>query len=87
MPTGRSLKLATKTGHVTNYYEDKIPAYTVLDPLKLYNGTIVKDAATSGIIYVARKFLKNYETEIYGRVPSTAPKVTWKSPRRIRYRR
>jgi len=73
---GRSLKLATKTGHVTNYYEDKIPAYTVLDPLKLYNGTIVHDAATWNNLR-RPEILKNYETEIYGRVPSTAPKVTW----------
>ncbi len=73
---GRSLRLATKTGHVTNYYEDKIPAYTLPDPLKLANGAPVRDAKTWLDVRRA-EILQSYQTEIYGRVPDTAPKVFW----------
>ena len=73
---GRSLKRATKTGHITNYYEDKIPPYTLPDPLLLANGQPVKDADTW---FQQRRpeIVKYYQTEIYGRVPATAPKVTF----------
>ncbi len=56
--------------------KDKIPAYVILDPLKLDNGTLVKDAATWNNLR-RPEILKKYETEIYGRIPATAPKVTW----------
>jgi hypothetical protein len=70
---GRTLRRAP-TGHLTNYYEEKVPAYTLPDPLKLANGDTVRDAGT----WIKRRrpeLLKAYETEIYGRVPASAPKV------------
>ena len=73
---GNPLRRALKTGHVSNYDEAKVPPYTLPDPLVLANGTPVRDASTW------RKqrrpeILRLYETEIYGRVPAAAPKVTW----------
>jgi hypothetical protein len=72
---GRSLRRAP-TGHLTNYYEEKIPAYTLPDPLVLQNGNPVSDADTW---FKQRRpeIVKLYESEIYGRVPANAPKVTW----------
>jgi hypothetical protein len=70
---GRTLRRAP-TGHLTNYYEDKIPAYTLPDPLRLSDGRAVSDADT-WLKQRRPELLKLYETEIYGRVPATAPKV------------
>ncbi len=72
---GRSLRRAP-TGHLTNYYEDKIPPYTLPDPLVLADGKPVRDAGTW---FKERRpeIVKLYENEIYGRVPANAPKVTW----------
>jgi len=70
---GRTLRRAP-TGHVTNYYEDKVGTYTLPDPLVLANGRPVRDAATWSK-QRRPEILKLYETEIYGRVPATAPKV------------
>jgi len=70
------------TGHITNYYEDKVPPYTLPDPLVLGNGQPVRDAAT----WFARRrpeILKLYEDDIYGRVPPNAPKVTFEVARTI----
>src|SRR4051812_27890798 len=70
---GRTLRRAP-TGHVTNYYEDKVGPYTLPDPLVLADGTAVRDADT----WFKRRrpeILKLYETEIFGRVPASAPKV------------
>ena len=71
---GRSLRRAA-TGHVTNYDEASVPPYTLPDPLVLKNGQPVRDADTW---FKQRRpeILKLYETEIYGRVPANAPKVT-----------
>ncbi len=70
---GRTLRRAP-TGHITNYYEDKVPPYTLPDPLVLADGHPVRDADTW---FKLRRpqLIKLYETEIYGRVPATAPKV------------
>ncbi len=73
---GRSLKVAVKTGHITNYYEDKIPPYTLPDPLKLASGVPVTDADT-WFNFRRPEIVNYYATQIYGRVPDTAPKVTW----------
>ncbi|SDR75986.1 hypothetical protein SAMN05444173_0765 [Opitutus sp. GAS368] len=62
------------TGHITNYYEDKVPPYTLPDPLVLADGRPVRDAAT-WFNQRRPELLKLYETEIYGRVPATAPSV------------
>jgi hypothetical protein len=65
------------TGHITNYDEDKVSSYTLPDPLVLQDGRPVRDAAMW--LQLRRpELLKLYETDIYGRVPEGAPKVTWK---------
>jgi len=70
---GRTLRRAP-TGHITNYYEDKVAAYTLPDPLVLAGGGPVRDAGTW---FGQRRpeILALYEAEIYGRVPATAPRV------------
>ena len=75
---GNPLRLALKTGHVSNYDEAKIPSYSLPDPLIMSNGQRVRDART----WFARRraeILRLYETEIYGRVPANAPKVKWEA--------
>lgn len=76
-PNGNPLRLAVKTGHVSNYDEAKVAPYTLPDPLVMADGSPVRDAAT----WSSRRrpeILRQYETEIYGRVPASAPKVTWR---------
>ncbi len=70
---GRTLRRAP-TGHITNYYEGKLVPYTLPDPLVFADGRPVRDADTW---FKQRRpeILKGYETEIYGRVPATAPAV------------
>jgi len=65
------------TGHVSNYDEAKVGTYTLPDPLVLQNGQLVRDAGTWFKLRRPEIF-KLYETEIYGRVPKSAPKVTFK---------
>ena len=75
-PNGNPVRLARATGHVSNYSEEKIPSYTLPDPLVMSDGRPVTSAATW---FQERRpeILKFYQTEIYGRIPDTAPKVTW----------
>src|SRR5688500_15889522 len=42
-PNGNPLRLALKTGHVSNYDEAKVGTYTLPDPLKMSDGTTVRD--------------------------------------------
>ena len=72
---GNGLRLAVKTGHVSNYDEAKVPPYTLPDPLVMANGRPVRSAR----MWTERRaeIVKLYETDIYGRVPANAPKVTW----------
>ncbi|HUL54849.1 MAG TPA: acetylxylan esterase [Opitutaceae bacterium] len=72
---GNTLRRAP-TGHITNYDEDKVPPYTLPDPLILQNGQPVRDADTW---FKQRRpeILRLYESEIYGRVPPRAPKATF----------
>lgn len=73
---GNPLRLALKTGHVSNYDESKVGQYTLPDPLVLQNGTPVRDART----WLQRRrpeIVRLYETEIFGRIPERTPKVTW----------
>jgi hypothetical protein len=73
---GNPLRLAFKTGHISNYDEAKVKPYTLPDPLVLANGKPVKDAET----WVKKRrpeILKLFQTEIFGRVPDNAPKVKW----------
>lgn len=75
-PEGNPVRLAKATGHVSNYSEDKVPAYTLPDPLVLCNGRRVTSAETW---FKERRpeILKFYRTEIYGHIPESAPRVTW----------
>lgn len=73
---GNPRRLAVKTGHISNYDEAKVPPYTLPDPLVLANGQRVKDARTWEL-QRRPEIMKLYETEIFGRVPASAPKVTW----------
>lgn len=75
-PQGNPVRLAKATGHVSNYSEDKVPHYTLPDPLVLANGQRV----TSAEMWFKQRrpeILKFYQTEIYGRIPANAPKVSW----------
>lgn len=59
-----------------NNIEANVAPYTLPDLLTLSNGQPVRDAAT----WINRRrpeIVKFYETEVYGRIPATAPKVTW----------
>jgi len=75
--SGNPLRRAP-TGHVSNYDEAKVGTYTLPDPLVLQNGKPVNNAKT-WVKQRRPEILKLYETEIYGRVPITAPKVKWQS--------
>jgi len=72
---GNPLRLAVKTGHVSNYDEDKIKPYTLPDPLVFANGTRVADATA----WKKRReeLIAIYERDIFGRIPKDAPHVTW----------
>jgi hypothetical protein len=73
---GNPVRLALKTGHVSNYDESKVRPYTLPDPLVLADGGRVTDARA----WRTRRaeIIQQYETEIYGRVPANAPTVTWR---------
>jgi hypothetical protein len=66
-----------KTGHVSNYDETKVGRYTLPDPLLSSSGARVKDAKTWRTVR-RPEILRLYQTEIFGRVPAGAPKVTWR---------
>ena len=74
-PEGFTLRLAKKTGHISNYNESIVPAYTLPDPLVMSDGRPVRTATD----WRARRseLLKVYEEDIFGRVPANAPKVQW----------
>src|SRR5262245_36565776 len=75
-PNGNPVRLARSTGHVSNYSEERIPPYTLPDPLVMSSG----ERVTSSEQWIAQRrgeILKFYQEEIYGRVPANAPKVTW----------
>src|SRR5262245_13798823 len=75
-PGGNPVRLAKATGHVSNYTEEKVPAYTLPDPLTLANG----ERVTNTQMWRERRrpeILNFYRTEIYGHIPENAPKVTW----------
>lgn len=75
-PKGNPVRLAKATGHVSNYDEAKVPLYSLPDPLVFPDGAHV---ATANDWERKRRpqILKFYESDIYGRVPDNAPKVTW----------
>jgi hypothetical protein len=75
-PKGNPVRLAKASGHVSNYSEDKVPAFTLPDPLVMASG----EPVTTADMWRTRRrpeILKLYQTEIYGRIPESAPRVTW----------
>lgn len=64
------------TGHVSNYDEAKVGTYTLPDPLMMQNGQPVR---TSEQWFKERRpeIIKLYESEIYGRIPVRAPRLTF----------
>ena len=73
---GNPLRKALKTGHISNYDESKVAPYTLPDPLVMGNGQRVNNA-TEWRTKRRPEILRAYESEIYGRIPSNTPKVTW----------
>jgi hypothetical protein len=74
---GNPLRRAIKTGHVSNYDETKVKPYTLPDPLVTSDGTPVRDAR--GWTSKRRgEIVRLYETEVFGRIPQTAPRVSWR---------
>jgi hypothetical protein len=74
--SGNPLRLAVKTGHVSNYDESKVKPYTLPDPLMMSDGKPVREASTWQTRRRA-EIIRLYENEIYGRVPATTPSVSW----------
>src|SRR5262245_16072037 len=73
---GNPLRRALKTGHVSNYDEAKVLAYTLPDPLVMTSGRPV----TTARMWTRERrpeLLRLYEKHVYGRVPANAPKVRW----------
>ena len=59
-----------------NYTEAKVGNFTLPDVLKMFDGKAVTDAR----MWTEQRrpeLLKYYQTEIYGKIPVTAPKVFW----------
>jgi hypothetical protein len=75
-PSGNPVRLAQATGHVSNYSEEKVPPYTLPDPLVMQSGERVATAEKWS--ERREEILKFYQNEIYGRVPDNAPQVTWR---------
>jgi hypothetical protein len=73
---GNPIRTATRTGHVSNYDEAKVPPYTLPELLVAANGTRIQ-SADQWMKIRRPELLKLYETEIYGKVPANAPKVVW----------
>src|SRR5260370_26856040 len=73
---GNPLRVATKTGHVSNYDEAKVTPYRLPDPLVLGAGTPVTDAKT-WTSSRRPEIIRIYETEIFGKIPANTPRVTW----------
>jgi hypothetical protein len=64
------------TGHISNYDESKVGSYTLPDPLVLQNGQPVR-TADQWFKQRRPEIIKLYETEIYGRLPRHAPRLTF----------
>ncbi len=74
-PKGNPVRLARKSGHVSNYDEAKVADYVLPDPFKMSDGSIV---ATPEQWKRRRIEIRQFfEEQIYGRVPANVPKVKW----------
>src|SRR5436305_13071590 len=70
-PKGNPVRLARATGHVSNYSEERVPEYTLPDPLVLAGG----EPVTTPDVWAKKRrpeILRFYQTEIYGRIPENA---------------
>ncbi len=72
---GNPLRKAIRTGHVSNYDESKVEPYALPDPLVNGAGARVTDASMWS--FRRDELLETYRTQIYGRVPASAPRVSW----------
>src|SRR3954467_15372202 len=59
-----------------NYTEANVGTYTLPDPLKLSDGQSVTDAGT-WMNKRRPEIVRLFEENQFGRIPATAPKVTW----------
>ena len=75
-PQGNPVRLAKATGHVSNYTEEKAPPFTLPDPLVMASGQRIT-TAEQWTKERRPEILKVYQTEVYGLVPDSAPRVTW----------
>jgi hypothetical protein len=73
---GNPIRLATKTGHISNYDEKKVPPYTLPDPLVFADGTPVR-VARDWTTKRRAELIRLYETQIFGRIPASTPRVSW----------
>ena len=73
---GNPLRRALKTGHISNYDENKVAPYTLPDPLVMVSGTRVT-GATMWNRQRRPEMLRLYAQHIYGRVPTNVPKIAW----------
>jgi hypothetical protein len=73
---GNPLRRAEKTGHVSNYDESKVPAYTLPDPLKFADGRPVR-TAREWTEQRRPEIVRAYERDIFGRIPAVTPHVSW----------
>jgi hypothetical protein len=74
---GNPRRVAIKTGHISNYDEANVRPYTLPDPLVSSDKKPVRDAH-AWLTERRPEIIRLYETEIFGRIPATAPRVTWR---------
>jgi hypothetical protein len=77
-PNGNPIRLALKTEHVSNYDESKVRPFKLPDPLVSADGKPVQ-SATMWMRQRRQEIIHQYESVIYGAIPSNAPKVTWQA--------
>src|SRR3954468_16542526 len=73
---GNPLRRAEKTGHVSNYDETKVGSFELPDPLKFADGRPVR-TPKEWSDQRRTEIIRAYEHDIFGRMPSTTPRVTW----------
>jgi hypothetical protein len=80
---GTDLYRWASSGHWSNYDESEVGAFTLPDPLVSADGKRVSDAE---LWHKHRRpeIVRLVETEFYGRVPETAPKVVWEVTSNVR---
>jgi len=77
-PDGHPVRLATATGHVSNYDEALVGDAPLPDPLRFANGQRV-ETARQWREERRKEILGFYESQIYGSAPPNAPRVSWRS--------